>query len=126
MSAGIWNITAEQGATFSPTLIYKDSDGVPVEMTGWQARMQIRKTYGAATAQVELTTENGGITLGAAGQIALLISAADMAALPAADVQTSSQRPPSRDYVYDLELIVGDVVSRLLEGKFRVSRGVTR
>lgn len=104
-----------QGATFSKTLTYKDSSGDPVDLTGYTGRLQIRTTKDAASAELELTTENGGMTLGGtAGTIALLVSAATTG---------------SASYtggVYDLELVNGSTVTRLLEGNFPLNKEVTR
>lgn len=124
MSSGIWNITAEQGATWNPTLTYRDSTGALVNLTGYTARMQVRDGFEASAATLDLTTENGGITLGgAAGTIAPLATATQMTALSAAD---ASKFPPNKVYVYDLELINGAVITRLLQGTFTVVREVTR
>ncbi len=88
----------------------------PVDLTGFTARMQIRESLESTTTLEELTTENGGITLGGtAGTVALLISATDTAAL---DFSTA---------VYDLELISGaGIVTRLLYGDITLAEEVTR
>lgn len=88
----------------------------PVNLTGYTARMDIRETREDTDPLLSLTTENGGITLGGVnGQISLLISATDTAAL---DVDTA---------VYDLELIsAGGIVTRLVSGNIVVSKEVTR
>lgn len=116
MSAGKLNITIEQGATWSKSLLWTD-DGVPpapVDLTGRTARMQIRQAQASRTAMLELTTENGGITLGgAAGTIDILATAEQSATLKS-------------DGVYDLEIVTGDVVERLLQGKMKLSLEVTR
>lgn len=107
----------EQGATFNQRLVYKDSNGLVVDLTGHIARMQIRANLLAPTVLLELTTENGGIVLGGnTGTIDLLISAEATAAL----TWTKG--------VYDLEVkrVSDGFVARLLEGAFAVSREVTR
>jgi hypothetical protein len=78
--------------------------------------MQVRETYSSSTSIVSLTS-GAGITLGgAAGTIAIVISATTTAALTA---------PFSG--VYDLELVsAGGVVTRLLQGAATVSPEVTR
>jgi methylase of polypeptide subunit release factors len=78
--------------------------------------MQVRKTPSSDTKVLDLTTENGAIALGgAAGTIAVTISATAMAAVAA------------NKYRYDLELAsAGGVVTRLLEGVFLVTAEVTR
>lgn len=116
MSAGIYDIYIEQGATYNQPLVWKDSSGTAVNVTGYTARMQIRKTVDATTIILTLTTENGRITVGGAnGLITLLVSAADTAALT------------TFCGVYDLEVISPTgVVTRLLEGQVEVSKEVTR
>lgn len=115
MPAGIYNITAEQGATLTRTVTWKDNAGVPINLTGYTARMQVRSDYDASTAVLTLTTENGGITLGgSAGTIVITASATDTAALSAST------------YVYDLELVLGSTVTRLIQGSFVVNAEVTR
>lgn len=116
MSAGVYDFYIEQGATFNQPLVWKDSSGTAVNVTGYTARMQIRKTVDATTVILTLTTENGRITVGTSnGLITLLVSAADTAALT------------SFCGVYDLEVISPTgVVTRLLEGQVEVSKEVTR
>lgn len=116
MSAGIYDIYIEQGATYNQPLVWKDSSGTTVNVTGYTARMQIRKTVDATTIILTLTTENGRITVGGSnGLITLLVSATDTAALT------------SFCGVYDLEVISPTgVVTRLLEGQVEVSKEVTR
>lgn len=117
MSAGIYNILAEQGATFQRVITWKDADNIAQNLTGFTARMQVRDTVDdTAGAILELTTANNRITLGGvSGTVALLVDASTMAAL------TPEQ------YVYDLELVSSaGVVTRLVQGTFIVSGEVTR
>lgn len=115
MKAGKYDITVEQGALFSLPLEFT-ADDVLVDLTGAQARLQARTSVSAKTKLFELTTENGGITLGGvAGTITLTMTAATTAAL-------SFDRG-----VYDLEIApVGGEPYRLLEGSVFLSREVTR
>jgi len=114
--AGKLNLVIEQGTTFNPVLTYSDSAGTAIDLTGYTARMQIRLKRTSATFLHELTTENGGITLGgAAGTIALLISATDTAAFTFTTA------------IYDLELITaGGIVTRLLQGSVTLSTEATK
>lgn len=125
MSAGVYNIVADQGATFAQTLTWKDAEGAAINLTGYTARMQVRDKYSSAAAALSLTTENGRIALGgAAGTIDLLVAAADMAALEVPNVPGT---PPSKAFVYDLEMIAASGrVTKLLLGTFTVRREVTR
>ena len=116
MTAGVKNIVIEQGATFTWNLIWNDSTSTPVDLTGYTARMQVRKTKASTEKLLDLTTENGGITLGGAlGTIAVVASAALTEAVDA------------KSGVYDLELeSASGVVKRLIEGEVTISLEVTR
>jgi|TARA_R100000742_G_C4163654_1_gene4364 hypothetical protein len=114
MSAGSYDITCEQGTTFSRTFTVKDSSGTARNLSSYTAKMQVRRTQSSSSTIIELTTENGRISLNSSGQVALSISAADTAGL-------------SDDGIYDLELISsGGVVERLVEGNFTLDLEVTR
>lgn len=115
MAAGVHNFKCEQGATFSRVLTLTDDNGDLVSLVGYAARMQVRERVKSDSYLIELTTENGRISLGgAAGTITLTLTAAETAAL-------------TNDGVYDLELIAPDTtVTRILEGRFNLSPEVTR
>ncbi len=115
MSAATHDILIEQGATFLLNLVWKDSLGAPINLTGYTARMQVRHKITDASPLLTFTTENGGIALGGAlGTITLNATATQTAAL------TADQ------YVYDLELVTGATVTRLVQGSFTVTPEVTR
>jgi len=112
MSAATHNLIVERGATWAQNLIWKDSGGTPINLTGYSARMQVRPRSGG-NVLVSLTS-GSGITLGTTGgTIDLALSAGDTAVLPAGV------------YRYDLELITGTTVTRLVEGQFTVSAEIT-
>jgi hypothetical protein len=70
-------LTILQGATFRKRWTWKPG-GVPMDFTGCKARMQVRAEIDGTVVLLELTTENGGIVLGAEpGAIDLYISATD-------------------------------------------------
>ena len=102
-----------QGATFTKRLTWT-IDEVPVDLTGYTARMQARDKYGSSCIVVDITTENGGISLDDEGNIDLLIDSEDTELIIA------------KDYVYDLELDSGSQVYRVIEGKFIVTPEVTK
>ena len=58
MSAGAYDITCEQGATFSRTLTVKDSSGAARDLSSYTAKMQVRRTQSSSSTLIELTTEN--------------------------------------------------------------------
>lgn len=91
-------------------------DYTPVNLTGWTARMQARRNVGDAVVLFNLTTENGGITLGGtAGTIELVITSTETATFA------------WKNAVWDLELVAPDgTVTRFVEGAVAVSPEVTR
>lgn len=114
--SGVYNISCDQGATFSRSITWTDSARKPYNLTGYTARMHVRSTVTSNTTAITLTTENSRIALGgAAGTVTLTIAATDTAGLTAGL------------YVYDLELVSSaNVVTRLIEGNFNVKAEVTR
>lgn len=116
MTAAVYNITVEQGATFTLNLVYKDNNATPINLTGYTARMQIRRNYNAVTPLATFTTENGRITLGTTnGAVAVTGEAALTASLT------------GRVAVYDLELIApSGVVTRLIRGSVTIIPEVTK
>ena len=114
--AGIYNIIADQGSTFTRQLTWEDSAGSAVNLTGYTARMDVRTSIDAAgAATLSLTTGNGRIVLGGtAGTIALSAEGTATAAVAAGD------------YVYDLELVSGSTITRLVQGTFTLRGEVTR
>lgn len=117
MAASKLKLAIEQGATFRRRLTWKTgTPALPVNLTGYTARMQIRGELTDATVLLELTTENGGITLGGtAGTIDLYISAVATAGIT------------WESGVYDLEMVASNSdVIRLVAGGVSVSPEVTR
>ena len=126
MIAGIYNITIDQGSTFTRLISIEQPDldtdptGAtfePFVLSGYTARMQIRRTIESSTVMLSLTTENGGIDInpGAAeNEIELSISATNTATLTTSGV-------------YDLEIINGsNVVSKVVRGTVTLIQEVTR
>lgn len=116
MSAGIYDFYVEQGATFLKTITWKDDNDTAINLTGYIARMQFRRSKSSTDVLFSATTENGIITLGgAAGTIVINIPA------------TSTDDFSFYGAVYDLELeSSGGIVTRLIEGSVELSREVTR
>jgi len=115
MSAGIYNFTMDQGATFGLEVIYKNANDVVINLNGYTAKLQIRSAYDTSQPALSLTTENGGIAItGNLGKIAITATATQTAAIP------------SGEYVYDLEIYSGALVSRVIQGRVNVAPEVTR
>lgn len=125
MTAAVFDLTdeflVEQGATWQIPLRFVIS-GVPVDITGWDFRMQVREKNQDGAIVVELTIGNGRIIFGdpTDGQILLIIVDTDT------DAFTKSQ---FKNAVYDLEGIEpspSDAVHRLLEGDVDMELNITR
>jgi hypothetical protein len=114
MNPGQYNFTCPKGTTFAKSVTYKVNK-FAVNLTGYSARMQVRETLTSTSTLVSLSTAAGNMTVNSAGVVTMTISAATTAGLP------------NGTHVYDLEIESGGgVVTRLLEGKFKVTGEVTR
>ena len=125
MPAFVYDFTIEQGTTLTKEFIYKDSFGIPVDLTGFTARMQLRPSIASESVLLDLTTENGGLVLGGVtGEVKMIFREADTVSL-------------ARGGVYDLELVDGPSeydpetvdappVIRFVQGNITLSKGVTR
>lgn len=116
MTAGIYNFTIDQGAQYTTQIIWADSSGNPIDLTGYTAAMQLREQSSSPNpAALTLTSSNGGITITPlAGEMDILMTTAQTGALDA------------RFYVYDLEIALSGVVTRIIQGQITVSAQVTQ
>ncbi|MBI9090141.1 MAG: hypothetical protein JEZ12_13075 [Desulfobacterium sp.] len=113
------DLTIYQGSSFKKAweMVEKGTED-PIDLTGYKARMQVRGKLKDDAAILDLTTENGGITITVVTDkttLALYVPATATAAITAAKG------------VYDLELVdaAGDVY-RLMQGTVAISKEVTR
>ena len=114
--ASTYNITVDQGATYSLAISYKDSNGAAINLTNYTAAMQLRSDYSSADAVLSLSSPSNGIVItGATGLITITITDTQTAALSA------------NAFVYDLEITsASNVKTRLIQGSVTVSPEVTR
>ncbi|MFI8191372.1 hypothetical protein ACIF8T_21555 [Streptomyces sp. NPDC085946] len=108
LAAGDWDLVIEQGATFVQT--YTVTDDPDFTWAGWTARAQIRSA----------PADSGDLLLDLTPFLTI-IGASIRLAIPAAQTQTLT-----RNGVWDLEVVQGGTVVRLLNGKAIVSPEVTR
>jgi len=129
MAAGRYSFVIEQGATLDFEIAYTDSNGDPVDLTDYNGRMQIKDAQGGTTTYLTLSSSldpNDGTGLNfsgsnsinppTSGTIGIFISA------------HSSSLLDFNEAVYDLEIVTGSVypiVTRVLEGKVKLSKEVT-
>ena len=131
MSAGRYSFVIEQGATTNFEIQYKDSNNVPVDLTNYTGRLQIKSTYAQYSGELFLTLSSSlnadgtglnfsgsnGSTPPTSGSIGIYIASCTSSALT------------FNEAVYDLELYSGSsdcpFTVRLLEGKIQLSKQVT-
>jgi len=126
MAAGKYSFIIEQGATTDFEIVWKDSTGTKVNLTNYHARMQIRSNYGSegtlyASLSSSLSPDGTGLNLSgssgnnplSSGSIGIYISAASSSAFNFNEAK------------YDLEVVSGSYVTRLLEGRIKLSKEVT-
>ena len=126
MAAGKYSFIIEQGATTNLNVQWTDASGSAVDLTGYHARMQIRPGIEASDVYISLSSSlqpdgtglnlsgSNGETPVQSGSIGIYISA------------YSSSLLSFTEAYYDLEMVNGREVTRLLEGKVRLSKNVTR
>jgi hypothetical protein len=113
MPAAKHNITIEQGATFNLNLTW-DMAADPATFT---ARMQVRAQYTSDTPVISLTSPSSGIVIaGTSGAITIAITIEE----------EQTRAIAAGKYVYDLELVQGSTVYRLIAGEALVTPEVTR
>ncbi|MBR8638611.1 hypothetical protein KEF29_03180 [Streptomyces tuirus] len=108
LSAGDWDLYIEQGSTFVQEYVVDDDPAFTWD--GWTARSQIRSEASA----------NGGLLLDLTDYLTV-VGNTIRAAVPAAITSTLT-----RNGVWDLEVVQGSTVVRLLNGRVVVSPEVTR
>jgi hypothetical protein len=128
MAAGKYNFTIEQGTTLDFEIQYTDSNGSPIDLTGYNSRMQIKDKIGGSTTYITLTSlladDNTGLNMSGSmginpltsGTIGIYISA-----------YSSSLLDFNKAY-YDLEIVSSDaypIVTRLIEGTVKLSKEIT-
>lgn len=125
MAAGLLDIVIDQGATFALSVQWTDNDGNGINLTGYEARAQIRSAFADAGGDVLvdipyvpllLPVSTGvGIQTPASGEMLIQIRAEDTQDLPAGS------------WVWDMEVesSAGEV-TRLLMGSALVRPEVTR
>ena len=127
MAAAKYSFVIEQGATLDFQLDWTDDSGNPIDLTGMHARMQIRPSVESSQVFLNLSSSlsdscGTGLNLSgstgtnplSSGSIGVYVSAA------------SSSILNFNEAYYDLEVVNGCEVYRLLEGKVRLSKNVTR
>lgn len=135
MTAVEVDITIEQGATFRMGFTWADGvddgsgnivAGTPKNLTGYIARMQIRKTQGSP-ALVDATSTNGKILLGppAGNDAGTPVLSNGRIVVKLSDEDTDLLNTKSAKYDLEVETATGEVY-RLLKGAVTVDPNITQ
>jgi hypothetical protein len=131
MAAGKYSWVLEQGTTINFEIQYADSNGNPIDLTGYNGKMQLKSGYADNNPTIYLTLSSSlnpdgtglnfsgsnGTTPPTSGSIGIYIYSCTSSML---EFDTA---------LYDLEIYSGSdcpYTVRLLEGQVKLSREVTR
>ena len=154
MPAGNYDINAEQGTTFTLYMNYQDNSGSSINLGAYtNGRMQVRRS--ATTDKIILSLDKNGVTGGGStGEFGVIFGGTGATFegtkgtggielntgtaggfsgdTPVTggiyieiDADTMSNVPSGR-FLYDIELVRGATVDRVLQGTFNVNSEVTR
>lgn len=131
MASGKYSFVIEQGATTDFQIVYKDSTGVFVDLSGYTAAMQIRNAKGGDTLYATLTSSLGDSYTKTSGSAFISLSGSN---LTTAQVSGSigvyighdvTNNFSFNEAYYDLEITNGQIRTRLLEGAVKLTKQVT-
>ena len=114
MKPGRYNYRIVQGDTFQNTPVWKINSS-PVNVTGYTSKLQVKISVDSTGNILELSTENGRITVGGYdGKFTFYVSPTDTAALTPGN------------YVYDWQVTAPDTTqTTLMAGAFVITPQVT-
>ena len=135
MAAGTYNFTIEQGTTFQRTFKYKDASGNPLDLSDHSVRMQIRSDKADNTTSFlhefgsgsEFSTQgSGGLFLLSSSVAGQAVSKVDQFTLFISASTTENMDFESALYDIEIQESSSGIVTRLLQGKVKISKEVTR
>jgi len=130
MAAGIYNFTIEQGTTVDFEVQYKDSNLLPVDLSAYTGRMQIRSNYADNQPVTYITLSSSlapdGTGLNFSGSAARGLKSPKSGSIGVYILAASSSAFNFAKAKYDLELYSGSFAVRLLEGTITLDKEVTR
>lgn len=139
--AAEYTITHDKGTTFKFHALYKSATGGAIDLDGQTARMQVRRSPDDTQLVLNITgsgVTNGGSTgefstgAGISGTGGITLNGSNTGAAGTTggiyiqfDAVSSSNVPTGRLF-YDLELVNGEEVTRIIEGRFEAKANITR
>ncbi len=118
------NINIDQGSTLNFQFNLQDPAGDPYNLTGYEARLQVRRSFGATAVEINCTLQNGKLVLtnAAEGALTLVLAPSDTSS-----IRFNNKEDDTLDCVYDLEVqSPSGRVYKPAKGSFTISREVTR
>ena len=151
MPAGDYDISSEQGTTFNLSLTYQDSASSAIDLESYTGRMQVRRSVKDTKALLFLTGTTGssvntgsltgggstgdfttGSTAGQTGTGGIQLNTSSTGGTGhtggiyiSVDSSTMSNVPVGK-FFYDLELVTGTTVSKVIKGRFTNDGEITR
>ena len=133
MAAGRYLFTIEQGTTLDFELQYKDSNGDPIDLTGYEGAMQIRSTYSGSGETFLTLTSSLGDSYNKTTTNAFLSFSGSNLITPTtsgsigvyAGFQATDALTFGGQAFYDIEITSGSIRTRILEGRVQLSQQTT-
>ena len=133
MAAGRYSFTLEQGTTVDFELRYKDSGSIPIDLSGYTGKMEIRSTYsGSGETYVTMTSSFGDVYTKLTDNAFLSFSGSSLdtpTASGSIGVYIGYELTDALDFTgeafYDLEITDGVIRTRLIEGRVLLSKQTT-
>jgi hypothetical protein len=131
MAAGKYNFVIEQGSTVDFEIAYTDSNNNKIDLTDYRGRMQIRDKFPGpqninnSTLIITLSSslEDDGTGLNFSGS-----SDINPPTSGTIGVFIDAERTAAFNFnkaIYDLEIVSGSIVTRLIEGNVTLTKEVT-
>lgn len=133
MAAGRYSFVLEQGTTVDFELQYKDSNSIPIDLSSYTARMEIRSTYsGSGDTYLVLTSSLGDTYIKETDNAFLSMSGSNLTTPTHSGsigiyigYELADSLTFTSDAYYDLEITTGVSRTRVIEGRIALSRQTT-
>lgn len=133
MRAAIYSFTIEQGTTLDFEIRYKDIEGNPIDLTGYNGEMQIRSNYsGSGETYLSFSSNPTNTYTKETNNSFLSFIGKDLDKPPTsgsigiyAGYELTSQLVFDEPAYYDIEITKGSIRTRILEGRINISKQVT-
>lgn len=130
------DINSNQGETLNLHLLYTDSNGSVIDLSGYTAEMQVRRSSNDSSSLLHLRGNTGGFLgatfgiSGGSGGIYLNRNVGNTGVQTGGVLilggATGTSLIPRGRHLYDLEIDLNGSVTRLIEGRFESTNEVTK